>query len=262
MREVNAMAVYYPSDPVERAIQDAFHQSEDGWLSMHTCGLVAQAIMSLKLLDSAWLDDDSLLEQRIEFFFEPHLVHNRDEMVFLTHPLYLRDMLENREINSYLYNPVTFVTLPLAHYLFREYPVHVHVDRGIITVHNDVDFYSIGGLLICEENVGLPSESIVNLQTVKNKDLKEEASKDAVYQLRQEVGVKAASTEVSRGVFKVDEHERSLLPSETVWDKTRRTRGEIQYIEPGENGLVAIQLEDGTELTIGKQFFDHRFVVV
>lgn len=258
-----AIAVYYPNDPVERAIQDAFHQSEDQWLSMHACKLVARSIMSMKLIDPIWLDDDILLTQRITYFFEPHLIHNKDEMVFLTHPLYLRDILENREINSYLYDPVTFVTLPLAHYLFREYPIHIHIDRGVVTAHNDdADFFSVGGLLISETDVGLPPESIINIQTVKNKDLKNEASPEAVYKLRQQVGVKAASTEISKGVFKIDEHERSLLPAETVWDKNRRTRGEITYVEPGENGLVAIQFEDGTELTIGKQFFDYRFVVV
>jgi len=39
-------------------------------------------------------------------------------------------------------------------------------------------------------------------------------------------------------------------------------RGEIEYVEPGENGVIAINLIDGTSLTVGKQFFDHRFVIV
>jgi len=258
-----ALAIYYPPDPVERAIQDAYHHHSNEWLSMYVCQLMSKALTSLKMFDPRWLDDNRLLEQRIKYFFDTNLVEDNERMIFVTHPLFLRDILENREINVYFYNPVTFLTESLVHYLFKEYPVSIIVDRAqLLACNSSTGFVSIGGLLISEEDVALPTEVILDVQTTKNKELKEEVDPNEIYQLQRDVGVKAAASEISKGVFKIDEHERALLPDSTVWDKTQKTRGEIQYIEPGETGLVGIRLENGTELTIGKQFFDHRFITV
>ncbi len=261
--EKEAIAVYYPEDLLERAVQDAFHKYDDGWLPMYSCKLVVRAITSLKMFDPHWFDD-TLVRQRVEYLFTPSFASPQEEMVFLTHPLFLRDILENREINSYVYDPIVLVTNPIAHYFFREYPVHVKVDQARLASENrDIMLLYIGGMILADrENVSLPQECIIDIKTVTNKKLEQEVSQDMIFDIEKEVGVKVAATERSKGVFHLDEHERVILPHMTVWDKLRKVRGEIDCVEPGENGLVSINLIDGTTLTVGKQFFDHRFVIV
>jgi len=261
--EKEAIAVYYPQDPLERAIQDAFHKYDEGWLPMYSCKLALRAITALKMFDPYWFEGP-IVRQRIEYLFTPNFADPKEEVIFLTHPLYLRDILENREINSYVYDPIAFVTQPIAHYLFREYPVHMKIDQARLASENqDITLLYIGGMILADqENVHLPAECITDIQVVKNKSLEREVPPELVFDIQKDVGVKVAATERDRGVFHIDEHERVILPSMTVWDKLRKVRGEIEYVEPGENGVIAINLIDGTSLTVGKQFFDHRFVIV
>lgn len=255
-----AIAVYYPEDRIERAIQDAFHKYDEGWLPMYSCKLALRGITLLKMFDNSWFDGP-LMRQRIEYFFLPQWSES-EELFFVTHPLFLRDILENREINSYIYDPIVFVTQPIRHYLLREYPVHIRIDKNkLLSENKDIRFLYMGGMVFVDhENVKLTSDCILDINVVKNKSFVLEVEPDLVLDMQKEVGVKVA--QANHGVFHVNEHERAILPSMTVWDKTRRCRGEIDYVEPGETGLVGIRLVDGSIVSIGKLFFDHRFVLV
>lgn len=255
-----AISVYNPSDPIERAVQEAHHQTKSEWLSKYHCQLIADALSSLKRYGS-WLNNPTVLNQRIEYFFTPHMSQNKDTMVFLTHPLYLRDILENCAINNYLFYPITLVTTPLAHYLFREYPIHLHFDAARLKSFNR-DSIDIGGLLIFpDEDIHFEPECLQQVVSKNNEyaGLVEQIMAD----ISQTVSIplaKVAVYEKERGVFAIDEHERDLRPDNAVWDKQKRENCQIREVGPGEVGIVQIEYTDGTTVNIGKDEFDQRYI--
>jgi len=260
--EKEGVAVYYPEDPLERAIQDASHAHVGEWLSSYQCQLVASAISSLKIFDTDWITNEELFRQRMDYLFDLAMTNNKDILVFVTHKLYLRDILENREINAYLHSPVVFVTKPIAHFLLREYPIHIHVIRERILAKNDADLFTIGGMLLSDgEDVSI-DECILEVKTVSNADLEFPVKQEEAEDIGLMTGVKAAASQIAPGVFQIDEHERVLRPDQEIWDKELREDGVILAVEPGETGKITIRYTDGHDTSIGKMFFDHRFVVV
>lgn len=248
--------VYYPNDnEFERALQDASYRYEGRWLSQTDCQLMAQAIVALKMANPDWTT--TLSKERAAYFFSPYMTSDKDRLVFVTYPLFIRDILENNEFNSYLHSPVIFMTKLLAHYLFREYTIHLHLDKDKITsMNSDVNFVSAGGLLMADENVALDKECVIGMITSDNRDHILDLSQSSLDE------VKLAASLVAPGVFQIDEHERALLPDMEVWDKDNRVAGLIIEVEPGETGAVQVSFDDGQNVSIGKQFFDQRFVVV
>lgn len=257
-----AIAVYQPDDPWEQAIQDSSKEYTGQWLSMYRCQLVAKAIAGLKSIDD-WMSQPELFASRAKYFFAPHFVAKRDQMVFVTHFLFLRDILENREINAYLHDPVTFVTPPIAHYLLRQYPIHIVADYDKLKSENDqANFIEVGGLLLVDgQNIKLSKECILDIVVKENDRLQATVEPSAVQSVVMQTGMKAAM-QLSRGVFSIDKHERVMVPGMSVWDKEQRKDGTVYLVEPGDTGVVGIQYKDGAELTISKLFFDSRFVVV
>ena len=157
-----SISVYNPQDEWEKAIQDAYHASSDDgdWLPSFACQSIAKATANLKGLNN-WLDNESLFFQRASYFFAPHMSSNKDKLVFSTFPLFLYDIMENNEIDAYLHDPITFVTLPIAHYLLRDYPVHIIVDYSVLRSDNhDADFLDVGGLVVVSgQNIKLSCAS-------------------------------------------------------------------------------------------------------
>ncbi len=252
-----AMAVYYPEDPLERAIQDASHQYTGEWLPMAACQIMSNALASLRIFRPDWLEGE-LIRQRCSYLFSPEFTSNKDIMIFLTHPLFLRDILENREINASIHQPIVLVTTPIAHYLFREYPIHMYIHRErLLSDNKDIHLMTMGGMMISEDTVKLEDEAVLRIKTIRDGE-----SEPLAQDVAQQTGFKAAASLVSPGVFQIDEHERSLLPDSIVYDKDKREKGVITIVEPGETGEVHVRYEDDTEMSIGKQFFDTRFVVV
>ncbi len=259
-----AIAVYNPTDPVERAVQDAFHSIHDGWLPSHHCRLIAQALAELKFIDQSWLDHPTLLQHRVKYIFAEHMISKKDVMVFLTMPLFLRDILENEEINSFLHSPVVFVSRPLAHYLFKDYPINIYVDMDKMKSGNtDADILEIGGLTIIEgSNVVVKKAAVANVVTKKTRD-GDLIPQSFVNSLRMETGQyrKVAAAEIEPGIFEISEHERILMPEQEVWDKVQRLNGRIIKVEPGETGNIEVSYVDGDNLLVPKGEFDNRYVV-
>ena len=256
------LSVYYPPDEFERAIQDASHTHTGEWLSSYQCQLAASAVAFLKIFEDQWLTEEELFSHRMNYLFAPAMTRDKTVMVFVTHRLYLRDILENREINSYIHSPPVFVTKPIAHYLLREYPIHIHVNRERILAENDINLFTIGGLLIAEEeDVRISPESIIEVKTVHNKNLQMSVEQEEAEEVQLMTGLKAASSPIGKGVFKIDEHERALAPDTRIWDKELRANAIILSVHPGETGTVEIKYDDGHEVSISKQTFDQRFVV-
>ena len=258
-----AIPIYYPEDPLIRAVQNAAKRYDGQYIIKNACDLFIKAIESLKIYDDFWLDDEDLLSQRAEYLFAPYMTAKKDKVVFATHPLFCRDIFENNEINSYLYNPVVFVTTPIAHYLLREYPIHVYIDKDkLVSANDDINLVQIGGLLMSEEDVGLPHEAILEIKIVTDKNMSEKASAENMVNMKEEAGMKTAAFPISRGVFKLDKHYREIMPDMAVWDKSKKSRGSIEQVEEGHNGMVYIKLENGAEVSIGKEAFDLRFIIV
>ncbi len=248
--------VYYPKDnEFERNLQDASYKHEGRWLSQDDCQLMSRAIVYLKMSNPLWTTTSP--RERAAYFFSPYLTSQKDVMVFVTYPLFVRDILENNEFNSYLHSPVVFMTRPLAHYLFREYTIHLHIDKDkLLSLNSGVEFVLAGGLLMSNENVAIDKSCIAGMITSENRNRTVDMSESTLDE------VKLAASLVAPGVFQIDEHERALLPDMDVWDKDNRTKGVISNIEPGETGNVEVNYEDGHNTIISKQFFDQRFVVV
>lgn len=256
-----SIAVYNPSDPIERVVQEQYHQASGEWLSAFECQLITKGITSLKST-TAWLDNYSLLQQRIGYFFAPFMSHKKNLVVLPTYPLFLRDILENCCISAYLHDPVAFVSRPLAHYLFREYPVHLYFDSSQLKGCNSIKWIDKGGLLITDDDVHFEAECLVQVVTKNEQvnDLVDEIMTDVRNNVTMPLA-KVAVSQVSRGVFTIDQHERVIYPESVVWDKVLREYGFVREVEPGEMGFVQIEYENNPEVTIPKQEFDTRFVL-
>ena len=241
LMQKQSISVYQPSDPLEKAIQDTYHEYEGAWLPSHVCQIAAKAFCSLKIFDSTWIEEDNLYKQRCSYLFSPEFIQNKDIMVFLTMPLFLRDILENNKIFHINHNPVVFTTLSMAHYLYKEYPIKICAKKDILISQNNCKWYNVGGYMISDTDVNLPRESIIKIMYSYNVEMPKEI-------------LKAASS----GILQIEEADRFLLPGMHVWNKKRRICGEIVLVEPGENGEVHIRFPTGEE-SVRKEIFDLRF---
>lgn len=252
-----SISVYNPQDPLERAVQEAYHNFNHDWLFSYSCRLFARAISSMKSIDDLWLDSPQLMTHRISYFFSPFMSKNLDTLVFVTHLIFLRDILENNRINCFLHSPVVLMSRPIAHFLFREYPVHVFLDGHKVLEKNHRRISQIGGLFISEDADVDISDCI---QDVQNKG--KEPIDNLLESVKSDVGYrKVAASLASPGVFKIDEHKRQIHPGAVIWDKFERKSAALIEIEPGETGNMHIQYQDGTISLISKQEFDIRYFV-
>lgn len=241
------IAVYSPSNAIEIAVQEASHKYLGEWVNSHVCQLVAKSINSLKVFDD-WLENASLLEQRVSYFFVPHMSARKDEMVFVTHLLYLRDIIENEEINIYNHDPIVLMTIPIAHYLFREYPIHIHIDiNKLKSLNYRAKWIEVGGLIISETSVRIDESAIISIQNFAHDDMDIK---------------KVAASWIGPDIFAIDEHESTLEPNAGVWDKKSRESARVVKVEPGETGEITIRYMNGIDKTIPKPEFDMCFVRV
>jgi hypothetical protein len=260
-----SIAVYNPEAPLERAIQSSSHDINGEWLSSYQCQLMARAISSLKIFDQ-WRSDENLLRLRLSYFFEPHMIRHKETLVFLTHLLYVRDILDNKEINSYIHSPIVFMSVPLSYYLFREYPLHIHVDFSTLSKHNTkVDFIDIGGLVIVDQNnVCVNYDAITDIINMCDKSSKYKVTDDRFESIINKAGLmgKVAASPISRGIFRIDEDQREIYPDMAVLHKEEKLTGNVFLIEPGENGRVGIRYADGSEEFVPQESFDNEFVIL
>lgn len=255
-----ASPVYSPNDRIERSIQDNYHKFNGDWLTGYECKFAKHAIERLKKFNKEWIKSD-IFVNRIKYFFAPEMSNN-DEVVFLTHPIFVRDILENKEINSYIFRPVVFVSRSIAYYLFREYPIHITLDYSKIKSNNqEILLSEIGGMVICESNVNI-KDALIKIESIKGKH-EFEIDVHNINQLCFDTGnfQKVAISQIDKGVFKIDEDERFINPNDTVWDKNNRKEGKVVSIDPGE-GFVEIVFPDKDVQKIEKGNFDRSFIVL
>lgn len=258
-----AIAVHNPSDEWEAAIQDASKQVTGEWLPAYPCQLLAKAVSCLKY-GGEWLENSELLPIRAYYLFAPHMISNKQEWVFVTHLLFLRDILENNEINENIHCPISFMTEPLANFLFRDCPVHIYMNSDLLRRANaDVEFLNVGGFLIAQGTISLKPGVISDIKYFGKRDKADVES--MINTIEKEKGIrfsKAAAKEIDFDVFQISEHVKELKPDMDVWDKRERSVAEIVQIEPGENGVVYLRYSNGTEIGVPKQEFDQQFTIV
>lgn len=255
-----SIAIYNPSDPLERGIQEAYHKVTNEWLDAATCQLTAKAVGNLKVFDD-WLEDARLLEHRLSYLFAPHMTRNKACMVLPIHPLFVRDVLENCEISAYLYSPITLVTRPIAHYLCREYPIHLYCDTSRLKGYNTISWVDVGGLMIADEDVNFTPDMITRVVAIDPQfnHMVESIMQD-ISETKETPMSKAAVSEIEPGIFKIDSHERGIEPGRLVWDKKHRQHGFVSEVEPGETGQVSVTYEDGREVVVPKLEFDRQYI--
>ena len=266
MKKKTAIAVYNPQDPLERAVQNAYHEHNDGWMSSFECQLATRALSYLKMFDEDWIENNNLLEHRVKYFFAPFMTANKDQMVFVTTLLFFRDILENQCINGFTHDPVIFVARPLAHYLLREYPIHILFDmHSIIAANRDCECLDVGGLIVFDQkDIQLPKGSMLDMFTKDPKDGSSPTTQMDLDHITQGTGFtrKVAVSLREPGVFTNDEHTREVRPQSAVWDKADRMKGTIVKVDPGEMGTVEILLNNGSKKIISQVDFDREFVLV
>ncbi len=259
-----AIAVFDPSDPWQKAIQTAAKEITGDWLPSFPCRLLANAVASLKV-GTEWLNQEELMIVRAHYLFAPYLTSNKENLVFVTNLLYLRDILENEKINSNLFDPVVFVTSPLAMFLFRDSPVHIHINTDLLRATNPkAAFLDIGGLLICYEGNVILREKVISDIHYYGSEMYQETVSNLLNDIKRRQGIsfsKAAAKEIAPDVFKIEEHFPELTPDTEVWDKFKRSKAQVTGIESSENGIVYLVYPDGSKLNIPKQEFDQQFVV-
>lgn len=232
-----SIAVYNPSDPIEKAVQDSYHKFNDDWLFPYPCKLFANAIISLKSVDDVWLESPHLLSQRLDYFFAPFMISKNKVLAFLTHKLFLRDVLENNKINCFLHQPVVLMNKPIAHYIFREYPIVILLDGDKVLDKNS--FTKVGGLFISEEHDVNIEDCIIEVIDRNSHNLNK----------------KVAATEIQDDVFKIDSHNMDLTPGDLIWNKQDRSEYSISEVEPGDSGYVYLQ-KGKIIKTVPKKDFD------
>lgn len=261
MRQVEAISVYNPSDPLERAIQESFHATDGSWLSSYQCQTLAEAVASLKCYDD-WLEDPKLLEHRIAYFFAPYMSRDKSVIVLPTSPIFVRDILENCQINAYLYDPIAFVTPPLAHYFFKDHPIHIYFNAGRLRGANHIQWIEAGGLMVSKgSDLVVDPTSITHVRTSDIKYTKMVESILGDINKSETTLSKVAITQLSPGVFRLDDHVRQVQPDDPVWDKDERLKAVVSEVGPGSTGLVIILYEDGKKVSVPKVEFDRRYIV-
>lgn len=259
-----SIAVFNPSDPLEKAIQNAFHEWDSGWLDRYSCKLLARAIVSLKMFDESWLNHPDLFERRIKYFFAPHMCAKKDYVVFPTTLLFLRDILENQSIDGFLIDPIAFVSRPISHYLLREYPIHIIIDKHKMISGNDKRSLDAGGLVVFDDgDVYLDKDCIVDIIAVQPKEGKDKVSVLDIEAIAAGMGYqKVALSLRGPGVFQNDEDKRNIKPGSSVWDKIDREKGSILKVEPGERGFIEVLLDSGVKKVVSQLDFDRDFVIL
>jgi len=260
MLDKESIAVYSPQDPLEKYVQDTYHQYNDDWLISSSCQLATKAIISLKMY-SRWLDDEHLIESRMRYFFDLKMTERRNQVVFLTFPLYLRDILENEKIDSFLHCPIVFVAPRIAYWIFKEYPVHIYLNESALKAENgQTKFLSVGGLNLVENaDVKITKSMIDKIRTIESHDLIADIVKD--YDQKESMK-KAAEIEILRDIFKITNLEKDLQPNLRIWNKSERIYGTIESVQPGEVGEVEITYDNGSGCKIGKNEFELQHTVV
>ncbi len=261
-----AIAVYDPQDDSwQSAIQDAAKEITGNWLPSFPCQQLAKAVASLKV-GTDWLVRDDLLAVRAHYLFVPYMNSSKQNLVFVTHLLFLRDILENSQISSNLNDPIVFMTDHLANFLFRDSPVHVCVNANLLRAANfKAEFLDVGGLLICYQgNINL--DGVITGVRYHGSEMNRERTSGLVHDIQERQGIsfsKAAAQEIAPDVFKMDEHFPELTPDTEVWDKITRSKAQVTAIEASENGIIWLLYENGGgEVSIPKQQFDENYVVL
>jgi len=252
--EKTAISVYDPDNVLEKAIQSVYNQYYNKWLTAYECQAFARAIYALK---PRWVHQEKYLDLRLAYLFNETMVGNKDIVIFPSRPIFLREILENREINSYIYDPIVFVTQPIFHWLFKDYSVGIYLDYSKIKAANSgIKMMDIGGLtLIDKDDIAITEESIVK---VVSKDMNVKTIVDDFSSSLQKV----AHTEISRDMFKIDEDERDIFPGDQAWNKESKEFGFVFQVDPGEKGNIYMKIKDGAEQLVPKEEFDSKFVLV
>lgn len=255
-------------DLLSRVIADTCLDMTKQTLSDEDVDLVARAISSLRYFDE-WLENEKLLRQRISYLFSPEMSDKKTELVYLTHLVFLRHILECEAIDGVLHSPVTFVTKPCAFFLFRDYSVQILIDAETLRSENpDVEFEEIGGMIIAKNGdlVKLSKQAILKIVSPLNSKLErpiEETALDALlhqYSIEPELKKEAVSRTKSRGVFKIDEARRELSPDSVVTDKRTKAKAVIDVVGPGEKGTIEVKGPDQESVEIDQFEFDKKFV--
>lgn len=256
LQHKKAIAVYNPQDPWEQCIQEMSYKYTVQWLSAFRCKLLANSIAKLKCNDN-WVDEGELGELRASFFFKPTFGQHKNTLVFVTHILFLRDILESNSIDKYLHGPIMLMSRSLSHFLFREFPVHIHLDKKQVFLNNK-HLIDIGNVFISDEFSVNVENAIKNVFSV---DAKKQPIVDSILGTSSSVLQKAAMKEIDEDIFAIGEHERIIRTNMKVRDKHSKDEGVVTEVEPGDTGLVFIRKGVNHELTISKNEFDLHFVV-
>lgn len=252
----SAISVYNPQDPLERSLQDSCRKYLDYYMTSFECKLFCKAVESLKCLDGSWIYEEELYSNRADYFFASDM--SSDEYVLPVNILYLRDILENKKVSGIIFNPAVFVTRPVAHFLLREYDVHLVFQFENLKSVNGGSVLKLGNLYIDNDGVNIPDKMEI---VVNRPDLTDEVDK-IVEGINSFPILKAASSESGDGVLFLDKVEKNLKINQKVMNKISKKYAVIVEVEPGYTGDVDILYTSGERIKVPKVRFEFDFVVI
>ena len=256
-----SIAVYSPDDPVEKDIQNVHKEITGEWLPSFACQAVLKSIISLKGFD--WINDETLRKTRLKFIFEEIFGLNKSLMVYPTHLLYIRDIIENSQINSVIHGPITLVSQPLAFFLFREFPMHITFSVDMIKSVND-NMLSVGSLLIANDSVKFNLEAIDEIRyNGNNVQLFLDIFENIYKPQHRKVATKVIEQPFGKEeIFTTDEHNIALFAGMSVMNKETSEQGSIVQINPDVVGNVYVKLNNGDMVCIKKIDFYTKFAIL
>lgn len=216
---------------------------------------MAQATANLKRY-SEWTEESDLGDVRASFFFRPALSEHKNTVVFVTNILFYGDIIESKRISSYLHGPVVLMPRSLAHFVFKEYSIHLHLDWSKVQSQNE-KFMNIGSVFIADGfdvNIENAIKNVISVDFTKQNIVELMNNESHVLQ-------KAAMTEIEDEVFSIEKQDRFLKANMVVQDKFDKDNGIITEVEPGDTGFVFIRKGNNHQISVSKNEFDHYFVV-
>ena len=254
-------------DPLEEVIAQCYQENIGGDLDSHKCEILACALEALKVYTD-WLDDEKLLHERISYLFNPSMIKQTGIVAFLTHPLFLRDILENGEIHAAVHSPIAFVAPKLATFLFREYPVLLFLDlQNLRQLNQALNFIQVGGLVVVDssKNVRINNDTLKNVVTQSGDKLRSIDCQSEVDRMIEQSDwqiqrVAAVRYDDDPDHWALDQHEKSIRPGQTVRSKEDGHSATVSVVEPGEVGQIIVD-QDGGQDTVSKMEFDHKYVL-
>lgn len=246
---------------IKQVLKDIYYKQYQKNISDVELDLLCESICSLNW-DNNWLQPE-LLSHRLSYIFEPKFTNDYSKLVFVTKLLFLRDILENKQIHSSIHKPFTLLTLPFSYFLFQHYSIHIVIDHDIFKAINDkAVFRYIGSVIPIETKfcLKLSTESIVDINYYGPSDMQNVFDNVISQTLVKSASRKEISPFGREETLYLSEDHKNILPGNKVKHKQTNESCIVKLIELGPPGKILLNC-GVQDIYVDLIDFDRYFVV-